>query len=345
MMTMPTATTTQSSLLTCSCQGSRSNHILDLRDMPFKRVRRRESRRRKGLHVSFDSSCSNPSTSYTTTTSSNISTSTITTAASDLFTHQHHLSPLHQKDSNTHHSSKCTAVTTTTTAPESNISRTRRRKEIVNPPPPPRSHSNLVFLLFSSSSSPFSSPMLFISMCMMTLLLVINNGNVSEGLLLRSGSPLASHQRNRVPADIGDNVLLSCDFEFPEGIPVPYVVQWQKLDNKIPIYIWYDGYPPHTSEEYEGRASLSGRSSLNLTNIRDSDHGWYECKIFFLNRPPAETPENGTWILLDVQTPPQFKVKPPDVVYVKTGESLSLPCQALGTPSPAVLWYKVCLYG
>ena len=41
--------------------------------------------------------------------------------------------------------------------------------------------------------------------------------------------------------------------------------------------------------------------------------------------------------------PPQFKIKPPDVVYVKTGESLSLPCEALGTPSPAVIWFKVCL--
>jgi len=158
--------------------------------------------------------------------------------------------------------------------------------------------------------------------------------NVSHALRLKN-------ERNRVPADIGDNVILMCDFEFPEGIPVPYVVQWQKQDSKIPVYIWYDGYPPHTSEEYEGRASLAGKSSLNITNVRDSDHGWYECKIFFLNRPP-ETPENGTWVLLDVQTPPQFKIKPPDVIYVRTGESLSLPCEALGTPSPAVVWYKVC---
>lgn len=44
--------------------------------------------------------------------------------------------------------------------------------------------------------------------------------------------------RNRVAADIGDNVILKCSLDFPEGIPVPYVVQWQKLDNKIPIYIW-----------------------------------------------------------------------------------------------------------
>jgi hypothetical protein len=43
---------------------------------------------------------------------------------------------------------------------------------------------------------------------------------------------------NKVSAEIGENVILDCGFDFPDGIPVPYVVQWQKLDNKIPIYIW-----------------------------------------------------------------------------------------------------------
>lgn len=181
---------------------------------------------------------------------------------------------------------------------------------------------NVIFLLTMITSDLITSP-------------------VSANNILNNNS-FTANGRNRIPAEVGDSVLLKCDFDFPEGLAVPYVVQWQKLDNKIPIYIWYDGYPPHTSEEYEGRVSLVGRSSLNLSYVRDSDHGWYECKIFFLNRPP-ETPENGTWILLDVQTPPQFKIKPPDVVYVKTGESLSLPCEALGTPSPAVIWFKVCI--
>lgn len=143
----------------------------------------------------------------------------------------------------------------------------------------------------------------------------------------------------KVSANVGEDAILPCSLDFPDGIAVPYVVQWQKRDSAIPIYIWYDGYPPHTADEFTGRATLAGRASLNLTNVRDSDHGWYECKIFFLNRSPG-TPENGTWVLLDVQTPPHFKIKPPDVVYVKVGESVNLPCEANGTPSPAVSWFK-----
>ncbi|RWS31959.1 protein turtle-like protein [Leptotrombidium deliense] len=143
----------------------------------------------------------------------------------------------------------------------------------------------------------------------------------------------------KITANNGDNVILSCAFDFPEQIPVPYVIQWQKLGVQIPIYIWYDGYPPHTGEGYEGRASLVKPASLNLTNVRESDQGWYECKVFFLNRPP-ESPKNGTWVHLDVHAPPHFKVKPPDVVYIKVGESLSLPCEAQGTPNPDIVWYK-----
>ncbi|CAL1272285.1 unnamed protein product [Larinioides sclopetarius] len=140
-------------------------------------------------------------------------------------------------------------------------------------------------------------------------------------------------------ATLGEDVILCCDFEYPEEKPVPYVIQWQKQGIKIPIYIWYDGYPPHAGDGYEGRVSLAEKASLNLTNVHESDQGWYECKVYFLNRPP-DSPKNGTWVHLDVHAPPHFKMKPPDVVYVKVGESVSLPCEAEGTPPPNLIWYK-----
>ncbi|GBM75783.1 Protein turtle [Araneus ventricosus] len=100
-------------------------------------------------------------------------------------------------------------------------------------------------------------------------------------------------------ATLGEDVILCCDFEYPEEKPVPYVIQWQKQGIKIPIYIWYDGYPPHAGDGYEGRVSLAEKASLNLTNVHESDQGWYECKVYFLNRPP-DSPKNGTWVHLDV---------------------------------------------
>lgn len=63
-----------------------------------------------------------------------------------------------------------------------------------------------------------------------------------------------------------------------------------------------------------------GSASLNLTNIRESDQGWYECKVVFLNRDPKQH-KNGTWFHLDVHAPPRFSVTPEDIIYVNLGES------------------------
>lgn len=95
----------------------------------------------------------------------------------------------------------------------------------------------------------------------------------------------------------------------------------------LPIYIWYENYPTHSGEGYEGRVSKVstdvqyGAASLNLTNIQESDQGWYECKVVFLNRDPKQS-KNGTWFHLDVHAPPRFSVTPDDIIYVNLGEFL-----------------------
>uniref|UniRef100_A0A8W7PF16 Ig-like domain-containing protein n=1 Tax=Anopheles coluzzii TaxID=1518534 RepID=A0A8W7PF16_ANOCL len=111
--------------------------------------------------------------------------------------------------------------------------------------------------------------------------------------------------------------------------------------------VWKDepSYPTHSGEGYEGRVSrvppnsTFGAASLNLTDIRESDQGWYECKVVFLNRPPKQH-KNGTWFHLDVHAPPRFSVTPEDIIYVNLGDSIILNCQADGTPTPEILWYK-----
>lgn len=148
-----------------------------------------------------------------------------------------------------------------------------------------------------------------------------------------------------ITAILGESVVFNCHVEFPEGHPVPYVLQWEKKGQDIPIYIWYESYPTHSGEGYEGRVSRVspdspyGAASLNLTNIRESDQGWYECKVVFLNRSP-NSHKNGTWFHLDVHAPPRFLVTPEDVIYVSLGDDIILNCQAEGTPSPEILWYK-----
>ncbi|XP_017954310.1 LOW QUALITY PROTEIN: protein turtle [Drosophila navojoa] len=152
-----------------------------------------------------------------------------------------------------------------------------------------------------------------------------------------------------ITAILGEGVVFNCHVEFPNDHPVPYVLQWDKkvseTGSDLPIYIWYESYPEHIEEGYKGRVSRVsqdspfGSASLNLTNIRESDQGWYECKVVFLNRDPKQH-KNGTWFHLDVHAPPRFSVTPEDIIYVNLGDSIILNCQADGTPTPEILWYK-----
>lgn len=43
-----------------------------------------------------------------------------------------------------------------------------------------------------------------------------------------------------------------------------------------------------------------GRASINITNIRETDEGWYECKVTFPSEIPS-TKSNGTWFYLKVK--------------------------------------------
>lgn len=99
---------------------------------------------------------------------------------------------------------------------------------------------------------------------------------------------------------VGQNVVLNCAVQFKDGQEKPFVVNWLKYPHKLPIYIWYAGYPPHVAQGYEARVSRLGQASLNLSQVRESDQGLYECKIYYLDRKP-EDKTNGTWIFLDVQ--------------------------------------------
>lgn len=102
---------------------------------------------------------------------------------------------------------------------------------------------------------------------------------------------------------MGDNVILRCAFEIPKGNS-PYVIHWLKDGQKTPIYIFYDGYPNYLEKEYAGRITLvnAEEASLNLSNVRDTDQGWYECKVFYLleQNNGEDMDKNGTWVQLEV---------------------------------------------
>ena len=68
---------------------------------------------------------------------------------------------------------------------------------------------------------------------------------------------------------------------------------------EVPIFIQFNGYQPHLDPSYQGRLRLVEQASVEVSDIRISDEGWYECTIVFLHGDQEQN-SNGTWVYLSV---------------------------------------------
>ncbi|VEN49372.1 unnamed protein product [Callosobruchus maculatus] len=143
-------------------------------------------------------------------------------------------------------------------------------------------------------------------------------------------------------AAVGDYIVFNCDIDFPLNFPVPYKIFWKKQDEVI--YSWQDGSVTE-ADEYVGRIQQVGRdqqkqfgrASINLTSIRESDVGWYECSIIFPNRTPPWR-KNGTWFHLTVSGGNLLAI-PPINRTVMEGAEVEFACMTKDEDIK-VRWYK-----
>ncbi|XP_053694924.1 LOW QUALITY PROTEIN: protein borderless [Sabethes cyaneus] len=142
-------------------------------------------------------------------------------------------------------------------------------------------------------------------------------------------------------AKVGSYVILNCPVDFPKNDPIPYVLHWNK-DNR-PVFTLYDG-KLNPYETFIGRVTLLnndmvyGKASLNLTSIRESDNGWYECKVIFPNRVPNKR-NNGTWFHISVLGGTLLKI-PPVNQTVMEGDPAFFHCMAQNPETMFIEWYK-----
>lgn len=128
-------------------------------------------------------------------------------------------------------------------------------------------------------------------------------------------------EANRVSVSVGQNVVLNCAVQFKHqqqqqqldgSISTatssggalnekPFVVNWFKQPNSVPIYIWYAGYPTHITSQYASRVSRIGQA-LNLSRVEENDRGLYECNLHYpKNRLTSTEIKESSWTYLDVQ--------------------------------------------
>ena len=92
---------------------------------------------------------------------------------------------------------------------------------------------------------------------------------------------------------------MECNINYPGGEFVQHIIQWQKQGIEVPIFMKFNGYPPHIDPTFSNRVRLIEKATIEISEIRKSDEGWYECKIIFLDGMD-ESKVNGTWIYLSV---------------------------------------------
>ncbi|XP_023287560.1 protein borderless isoform X2 [Orussus abietinus] len=160
---------------------------------------------------------------------------------------------------------------------------------------------------------------------------------LGHGLLLEK-----EKEPTYLTAGVGEYVVFNCDLDFPHEIPIPYILYWNREGRTV--FSWYDGVIS-AANDYTGRIHLIqdaearglGQGSVNLTNIRESDQGWYECRVIFPNRTPSSR-NNGTWFHLSIDGENLLTV-PPVNKTVMEGESVSFDCTTKEATS-IVTWFR-----
>ncbi|XP_045479639.1 protein borderless isoform X2 [Harmonia axyridis] len=143
-------------------------------------------------------------------------------------------------------------------------------------------------------------------------------------------------------ATIGGWVVLSCDVDFPESMPIPFKLYWNK--DQRTIFTYHKGVIT-SNEPYVGRLNLVEHPhprydivTVNLTSIRESDDGWFQCKVNFPNRTPSRRNRNGTWFHLSVNGGNLLEI-PPINQTVLEEEEARLTCLPKDNEM-RVVWYK-----
>ncbi|TRY95925.1 hypothetical protein DNTS_017257 [Danionella cerebrum] len=165
---------------------------------------------------------------------------------------------------------------------------------------------------------------------------------IVAALCLLNGTDAAE---THVHAKKGGSAVLPCGLPAPDTVKnidssaPQHVIEWLRQGYDIPILIQL-GVHPRVHPDYDGRVSLIGGTSLQISALLPQDEAWYECQILPLDKTTDEAGSNGSWTLLTVTSPPLLTEISPREIEAFVGRSVTLGCAALGNPRPTITWTK-----
>ncbi|XP_078482019.1 uncharacterized protein LOC100184924 [Ciona intestinalis] len=146
-----------------------------------------------------------------------------------------------------------------------------------------------------------------------------------------------------VKCNQGETITLPCEVAHDSQVFSPYVIEWLRHGENIPIMMKIWKGHAQVSSTFGGRISIKNSTvpdaSLLIRNVTTYDAGIYVCRVLFLNEKfPMK--EDGVTVRLVVEAPPTLVVTPPPTEQGKEGSSLLLRCLASGVPQPVITWTK-----
>jgi hypothetical protein len=115
---------------------------------------------------------------------------------------------------------------------------------------------------------------------------------------------------------VGDSAVLPCGISLNQYLindidgllSIPVLVNWYRhlsLTRKSdrPIFAKYLAhlidYEPHVERDYENRIQMVNHTSLNMTGLKSSDEGFYECRLIFFDKAYSDN-KNGSIVYLQI---------------------------------------------
>ncbi len=139
---------------------------------------------------------------------------------------------------------------------------------------------------------------------------------VDSNQIVDQPRPTPSNPFATIGGRVGDSAALPCGISLNQYLinevdgllSIPVLVNWYRhlsltRKSERPIFAKYLAhlidYEPHVERDYEKRIQMVNYTSLNITSLKSSDEGFYECRLIFFDKAYSDN-KNGSMVYLQI---------------------------------------------